>query len=53
MLTDEEASADEEDEELMLKLYRSLSPDLKKMIRMLMNSPDLVERERQERGSAE
>lgn len=52
VLTDEEASTDQEDEELMLKLYRSLSPDLKKMIRMTVNSAYLIERERQERGSA-
>ena len=49
VLTDEEASTDKEDEELMLKLYRALSPDLKKMIRLTVNSAYLVEREKQVR----
>ena len=49
VLTDEEASTEKEDEELMLKLYRSLSPDMKKMIRLTVNSAYLVEHEKQVR----
>lgn len=44
---DTDARAKEE-EELMLKLYRSLSPDLKKMVQLTVRSAYLVERERRE-----
>ena len=47
IITEEDES--EEDEEMMLKLYRLLSPDLKKMVRLTVNSAYLVERDRKDR----
>ncbi len=46
IITNEDES--DKDGEMMLKLYRSLSPDLKKMVRLTVNSAYLVERERKE-----
>ena len=44
-----EKDESEEDEKMMLKLYRLLSPDLKKMVRLTVNSAYLAERDRKDR----
>ena len=46
IITEEDES--DEDEKMMLKLYRSLSPDVKKMVRLTVNSAYLVERDRKD-----
>lgn len=38
----------DEYEKMMLKLYRSLSPDLKKMVQLTVTSAYLVERDRKD-----
>ena len=46
IISEDDTKEGAKEEELMLKLYRSLSPDLKKMVQLTVRSAYLVEKER-------